>query len=75
MYCPRVEVAKSCCRKIKKGCEANCSPCYFLSFVEEDEEISTSKSNELHVVVQMDTENPVYTRRHVLTIISINLFE
>ncbi|KAE8697479.1 Cyclic nucleotide-regulated ion channel family protein isoform 1 [Hibiscus syriacus] len=34
MYRPPVEAAKSCCREIKKGSEGNCSPRYFLSYVE-----------------------------------------
>ncbi|XWS32928.1 hypothetical protein CRYUN_Cryun22dG0032900 [Craigia yunnanensis] len=63
---PPVEVAKNCCREIKKGCEANSSPRYFLSFVEGDEEGTTSESEKPHVVVQMDTESPVLYQKTCL---------
>ncbi|XWS44356.1 hypothetical protein CRYUN_Cryun15aG0038200 [Craigia yunnanensis] len=66
LYRPPVEVAKSCCREIKKGCEANSSPRYFLSFVEGDEEGTTSESEEPRMVVQMDTESPVLYQKTCL---------
>ncbi|XVF14349.1 hypothetical protein REPUB_Repub09cG0051400 [Reevesia pubescens] len=66
MYRPQVEVAKGCCREIKKGSDGNCSPRYFLSFVEGDEEGTTSESEEPHVVVQMDTESSVLYQKTCL---------
>ncbi|XWS40949.1 hypothetical protein CRYUN_Cryun17cG0039400 [Craigia yunnanensis] len=66
MYRPPVEVAKSCCREIKKGCEPNSSPRYFLSFVEGNEEGSKSEPEEPRVVVQMDTESPVLYQKTCL---------
>ncbi|XP_007032652.2 PREDICTED: phosphatidylinositol 3,4,5-trisphosphate 3-phosphatase and protein-tyrosine-phosphatase PTEN1 isoform X1 [Theobroma cacao] len=66
MYCPPVEVAKSCCREINKGYEVNSSPRYFLSFIEGEEEGNTSESEEPRVVVQMDTESPVLYQKTCL---------
>ncbi|KAG4119370.1 hypothetical protein ERO13_D11G075400v2 [Gossypium hirsutum] len=63
---PPVEVAKRCCRQIKKGSEANCSPRYFLSYVEGDEEGATPESEEPRVVVQMDTESPILYQKNCL---------
>ncbi|KAK8711097.1 hypothetical protein V6N13_146395 [Hibiscus sabdariffa] len=66
MYQPPVEVAKSCCREIKKGSEGSCSPRYFLSYVERDKEGAAPKSEELRFVVQMDTESPVLYQKNCL---------
>ncbi|XP_021297692.1 phosphatidylinositol 3,4,5-trisphosphate 3-phosphatase and protein-tyrosine-phosphatase PTEN1 isoform X2 [Herrania umbratica] len=66
MYRPPVEVAKSCCREINKGYEANSSPRYFLSFIEGGEEGNISESEEPRVVVQMDTESPVLYQKTCL---------
>ncbi|KAK6255951.1 hypothetical protein SCA6_017256, partial [Theobroma cacao] len=66
MYCPPVEVAKSCCREINKGYEVNSSPRYFLTFIEGEEEGNTSESEKPRVVVQMDTESPVLYQKTCL---------
>ncbi|KAG8477290.1 hypothetical protein CXB51_030827 [Gossypium anomalum] len=63
---PPVEVAKRCCRQFKKGSEANCSPRYFFSYVEGDEEGATPESEEPRVVVQMDTESPILYQKNCL---------
>ncbi|XP_039042747.1 phosphatidylinositol 3,4,5-trisphosphate 3-phosphatase and protein-tyrosine-phosphatase PTEN1-like [Hibiscus syriacus] len=66
MYRPQVEVAKGCCREIKKGSEGNCSPRYFLSYVEGDNEGDAPESKGPRFVVQMDTESQVLYQRNCL---------
>ncbi|OMP07335.1 hypothetical protein COLO4_07429 [Corchorus olitorius] len=65
-YRPPVEVAKNCCREIKKGYEGNTSPRYFLSYLEGNEEGIESEPEEPHVVYQMDTESPVLYQKNCL---------
>ncbi|KAM1009743.1 hypothetical protein ACFX13_046011 [Malus domestica] len=57
VYRPSLEVSRSSCKQIQKGCQRTSSPRYYLSFVEGDEEDKKSESDEPHVVVQMDTES------------------
>ncbi|KAE8734503.1 hypothetical protein F3Y22_tig00000764pilonHSYRG00191 [Hibiscus syriacus] len=66
MYRPQVEVAKSCSREIKKGSEGNCSPRYFLSYVEGDKKGDAPESKGPRFVVQMDTESPVLYQKNCL---------
>ncbi|OMO87720.1 hypothetical protein CCACVL1_08802 [Corchorus capsularis] len=65
-YRPPVEVAKNCCREIKKGYEGNSSPRYFLSYLEGNKEGIESEPEEPHVVYQMDTESPVLYQKTCL---------
>ncbi|XP_028072481.1 phosphatidylinositol 3,4,5-trisphosphate 3-phosphatase and protein-tyrosine-phosphatase PTEN1-like [Camellia sinensis] len=58
-YCPPVEVFKSCCREVKKGCVRPNSSRYYLSFVDQGGEGNRSEPVEPHLVVQMDTESSV----------------
>lgn len=61
-----MEVAKSCCRPIRKGYQRNNSPRYYISFIQDDEEGKKSELEEPHVVVQMDTESPVIYQKTCL---------
>ncbi|XP_059642922.1 phosphatidylinositol 3,4,5-trisphosphate 3-phosphatase and protein-tyrosine-phosphatase PTEN1 [Cornus florida] len=67
-YCPPVEVAKSCCRRIEKGYQRPDSPRYYFSFIErdEDEEGENLGLEEPRLVVQMDTESPVIYQKTCL---------
>ncbi|PSS35119.1 Phosphatidylinositol 3,4,5-trisphosphate 3-phosphatase and protein-tyrosine-phosphatase [Actinidia chinensis var. chinensis] len=65
-YYPPVEIFKSCCRKVKKGCPRPNSCRYYLSFVDQDEGANQSEPLEPHLVVQMDTENPVLYQKTCL---------
>lgn len=56
VYQPSVEVARSCCHEIKKGCQRTNSPRYYLSVIENDEDELHSEAETPRVVVQMDTE-------------------
>ncbi|CAL5391382.1 unnamed protein product [Camellia sinensis] len=58
-YCPPVEVFKSCCREVKKGCVRPNSSRYYLSFVDQGGEGNRSEPVEPHLIVQMDTESSV----------------
>ncbi|XP_028760116.1 phosphatidylinositol 3,4,5-trisphosphate 3-phosphatase and protein-tyrosine-phosphatase PTEN1 isoform X3 [Neltuma alba] len=66
VYCPSVEIIRSSCRRIKKGYQQNYSPCYYLSYVEGDEDGKESKLEEARVVVQMDTEDPAIYQKSCL---------
>lgn len=63
-YHPPVELAKGCCRPIRKGYRRNCSPRYYISFIEDDEGEKRKKTEEAHVVVQMDTERPIIDQKN-----------
>ncbi|THG07600.1 hypothetical protein TEA_000504 [Camellia sinensis var. sinensis] len=58
-YCPPVEVFKSYCREVRKGCVRPNSSRYYLSFVDQGGEGNRSEPVEPHLVVQMDTESSV----------------
>uniref|UniRef100_A0A2N9GZ33 Phosphatidylinositol-3,4,5-trisphosphate 3-phosphatase n=1 Tax=Fagus sylvatica TaxID=28930 RepID=A0A2N9GZ33_FAGSY len=66
VYRPSVEVSRSCCRQIKKGCDRASSPRYYLSFIEGDEEEKELELKEPNRVVQMDTENPIIYQKTCL---------
>ncbi|XP_054788660.1 phosphatidylinositol 3,4,5-trisphosphate 3-phosphatase and protein-tyrosine-phosphatase PTEN1 isoform X3 [Prosopis cineraria] len=66
VYCPSVEIIRSSCRQIKKGYQQNYSPCYYLSYVEGDEDGKELRSEEPRVVVQMDTEDPAIYQKSCL---------
>ncbi|PIA39451.1 hypothetical protein AQUCO_02600120v1 [Aquilegia coerulea] len=57
MYQPCVEVARSCCREIKKGYHRTSSPRYYISFIESEEDEKKLETETPRVVVQMDTES------------------
>ncbi|KAL7221401.1 hypothetical protein ACSBR1_023375 [Camellia fascicularis] len=65
-YCPPVEVFKSCCREVKKGCVRPNSSRYYLSFVDQGGEGNRSEPVEPHLVVQMDTESSVLYQKTCL---------
>ncbi|XP_010258182.1 PREDICTED: phosphatidylinositol 3,4,5-trisphosphate 3-phosphatase and protein-tyrosine-phosphatase PTEN1 [Nelumbo nucifera] len=65
LYRPYVEVCRNGCRQIKKGYQRTNSQCYYLSFINNDED-SKETSDVPHVVVQMDTENPVIYQKTCL---------
>ncbi|KAL6994160.1 Phosphoric monoester hydrolase [Sarracenia purpurea var. burkii] len=65
-YYPPVEIFRSCCRKVKKGCSRPDSPCYYLSCIDRDEGGNQFKPVEPHLVVQMDTESPVLYQKTCL---------
>ncbi|GFY82954.1 hypothetical protein Acr_02g0011940 [Actinidia rufa] len=65
-YYPPVEIFKSCCRKVKRGCPRPNSCRYYLSFIDRDEGANQSEPLEPHLVVQMDTENPVLYQKTCL---------
>ncbi|WKA04686.1 hypothetical protein VitviT2T_022697 [Vitis vinifera] len=66
LYRPSLEVARSCCRQIKKGYQRTNSPRYYLSFGNNDQQGTKSEQGERCVVVQMDTESPVLYQKACL---------
>lgn len=68
MYRPSVELARGCCRQIKKGYCRSSSPRYYISHVncdsEEDEEVTDGE--EPRLVVQMDTESSIIDEKTCL---------
>ncbi|KAJ4826307.1 Phosphatidylinositol 3,4,5-trisphosphate 3-phosphatase and protein-tyrosine-phosphatase pten1 [Turnera subulata] len=66
LYRPPVEVAKSCCRPIKKGYHRNTSPRYYVSYIEGDEEEEKSDSEKTRLIMQMDTEYPTLYQKTCL---------
>uniref|UniRef100_A0A7N0ZSY2 phosphatidylinositol-3,4,5-trisphosphate 3-phosphatase n=1 Tax=Kalanchoe fedtschenkoi TaxID=63787 RepID=A0A7N0ZSY2_KALFE len=67
LYCQPVEVTKNCCRQIRKGYHRNCSPKYYLSFIDtDDEEGKMSEIEEPRLVVQMDTERSALYKKTCL---------
>ncbi|XAR51693.1 Phosphatidylinositol-3,4,5-trisphosphate 3-phosphatase [Bertholletia excelsa] len=65
-YRPSMEVAKGCCRQVKKGTQEIDSPQYYLSFVKRDEQEYESEASAPHLVVQMDTESPIFYQKTCL---------
>ncbi|KAF4397603.1 hypothetical protein G4B88_027343 [Cannabis sativa] len=79
LYRPPVEVARSCCRQIRKGYQRTESLKYFLNFIgsneeqeekpqekEEEEEEVVEDQQKPPQVVQMDTESPVLYQKACL---------
>ncbi|GAB2287700.1 Phosphatidylinositol 3,4,5-trisphosphate 3-phosphatase and protein-tyrosine-phosphatase pten1 [Dionaea muscipula] len=64
-YCPSMEVTRSCCRQIKKGCHRNTSPRYYYSFANIGEE-EVAEADEPRVVAQMDTESSMIYQKTCL---------
>lgn len=56
-----MEITKGCCRQVKKGTEQPSSPRYFLSCG-----AGETTSEEPRVVVQMDTEKPIFYQKTCL---------
>ncbi|XP_062104740.1 phosphatidylinositol 3,4,5-trisphosphate 3-phosphatase and protein-tyrosine-phosphatase PTEN1 [Humulus lupulus] len=74
LYRPSVEVARSCCRQIRKGYQRTDSLRYFLNFIGSDEEEKPQQEDHPDLVldqkppqvVQMDTESPVLYQKACL---------
>ncbi|KAL6553038.1 hypothetical protein OROGR_006880 [Orobanche gracilis] len=63
-YGPPAEVAKICCRHIRKDHERSNKPRYYYSFVEREE--GKKEAVEPRLVVQMDTESSVIYQKNCL---------